>query len=124
MTGSDPKLSLTQSPDWYTLGVQQTLEALATSATHGLTSAEVKNRRQRYGANEIQEAAGRNSWQILLDQFKNVMLLMLIAVAIVSGALDVFRLRSGGLEPGAVPFKDTIAIFAIVILNGLLGYIW
>jgi Ca2+-transporting ATPase len=123
MTGSDPKLSLAQCPDWYTLGVQQTLENLATSATQGLTSAEIKARRQRYGANEIQEGAGRNAWQILLDQFKNVMLLMLIAVAIVAGALDLFRMRTGGLEPGTVPFKDTIAIFAIVILNGLLGYV-
>jgi len=111
------------SQDWYTFGVQQTLDNLATSATQGLTITEVDHRRQRYGANEIQEAAGRRSWQILLDQFKNVMLLMLIAVAIISGGLDVWRLRTGGLEPGAVPFRDTIAIFAIVILNGLLGYV-
>lgn len=110
------------SQNWYTFGVQQTLDNLATSATKGLPTTEVNDRRQRYGANEIQEGAGRNPWQILLDQFKNVMLLMLIAVAMISGALDLFRLRTEGLEPGAVPFKDTIAILAIVILNGLLGY--
>ncbi|MEY2984643.1 MAG: hypothetical protein RLZZ568_1260 [Cyanobacteriota bacterium] len=110
------------SPDWYTLGVQHTVEKLTTSASQGLTTAEVSHRRQYYGANEIQETAGRNAWRILLDQFSNVMLLMLIAVAIIAGLLDVFRLRTEGLESGAVPFKDTIAILAIVILNGLLGY--
>ncbi|MEB3159869.1 MAG: cation-translocating P-type ATPase [Synechocystis sp.] len=121
MSVSDQKLP-SSSPKWYTFGVPETLDHLGTSATQGLSMAEVGHRRQRYGANEIQEGAGRNPWQILLDQFKNVMLLMLIMVAIISGALDVFRMRTRGLEPGAVPFKDTIAIFAIVILNGLLGY--
>jgi Ca2+-transporting ATPase len=50
----------------------------------------------------------------LWDQFKNIMLLMLIAVALVSLVLD---LREGGFP------KDAIAIFAIVLLNGILGYL-
>ncbi|NEP19071.1 MAG: cation-translocating P-type ATPase [Leptolyngbya sp. SIO4C1] len=50
----------------------------------------------------------------MIDQFTNIMLLMLIGVAIVSAVLD-FR-------AGAMP-KDAIAIFAIVILNAVLGYL-
>ena len=49
------------------------------------------------------------------------MLLMLIAVAIISGVLDIVTLRSGGMAKEGIPFKDTIAIFVIVILNGFLG---
>ncbi len=78
---------------------------------------------QKYGPNELEETAGRSTWEILLDQFKNIMLLMLIGVALISGILDLIALQSGSLKPGEVPFKDTIAILAIVILNGILGYV-
>jgi Ca2+-transporting ATPase len=64
--------------------------------------------------NELKEGATRSPLEILWDQFKNIMLLMLIAVALVSLVLD--------LQQGAFP-KDAIAIFAIVLLNGMLGYL-
>jgi Ca2+-transporting ATPase len=48
---------------------------------------------------------------------------MLIAVAIVSGVLDLISLRESGVTEGAIPFKDTIAIMTIVVLNGVLGYL-
>ncbi|MFE1747893.1 cation-translocating P-type ATPase [Coleofasciculus sp. H7-2] len=108
---------------WHTLAVEKTLEQLASDAEAGLTTQEVKQRLQQYGPNELQETAGRSTWEILLDQFKNIMLLMLIAVALISGILDLVDLRAGKLAPGEIPFKDTIAILLIVILNGVLGYL-
>ena len=108
---------------WHSLEVNKAIELLAGNADTGLTSQEVESRLQKYGTNELEESGGRGSWEILVDQFKNIMLLMLIAVAIVSGVLDLLALQSGNLEPGEVPFKDTIAILAIVILNGILGYL-
>ncbi len=106
---------------WHTHSVENTLELLGSNAQTGLTSQEVQRRLHHYGSNEIKETAGRSSWEIFLDQFKNIMLLMLIAVAIISGVLDVIDLQQGIAE-GVVPFKDTIAILLIVILNGVLGY--
>ena len=108
---------------WHTHSVERTLALLDSDPQSGLTSQEVEQRQQQYGPNEIEEAAGRSSWEILLDQFKNIMLLMLIAVAIISGILDLIELRNNGLVEGQVPFKDTIAILLIVILNGILGYV-
>ena len=108
---------------WHTHSVERTLALLDSHPQSGLTSQEVEQRQQQYGPNEIEEAAGRSSWEILLDQFKNIMLLMLIAVAIISGILDLVELRNNGLAEGQVPFKDTIAIMLIVILNGILGYV-
>ncbi|MDJ0735270.1 MAG: cation-translocating P-type ATPase [Nostocaceae cyanobacterium] len=108
---------------WHSLEVDQALELLSSNADTGLTPPEVQQRLQKYGTNELEETAGRGSWEILVDQFKNVMLLMLIAVAIVSGVLDLLALQAGTKPPGEVPFKDTIAILAIVILNGILGYV-
>ncbi|MEP0757161.1 cation-translocating P-type ATPase [Trichocoleus sp. DQ-A2] len=103
--------------------MDKTLEQLASDPEVGLTTQEAKQRLQQYGPNELQETAGRSTWEILLDQFKNIMLLMLILVALISGILDLVDLRAGRLAPGEIPFKDTIAILLIVILNGVLGYL-
>ncbi|MGF1457701.1 MAG: cation-translocating P-type ATPase [Leptolyngbyaceae cyanobacterium] len=106
---------LTGSPQqgWHTLLPQTALTQLQSDRAQGLTAAEVIHRREQVGANVLEEVKGRSSWRILLDQFTNIMLLMLIAVAVISG---IIALRKGELP------KDAIAIFAIVILNGLLGY--
>ncbi|MEH2388220.1 MAG: cation-translocating P-type ATPase [Nostoc sp.] len=108
---------------WHSLEVNKALDQLESNPNSGLTPQEIQQRLQKYGPNELQETAGRSAWEILLDQFKNIMLLMLIGVALISGFLDLMRLQSGDSKPGEVPFKDSIAILAIVILNGILGYV-
>ncbi|MBW4644221.1 MAG: cation-translocating P-type ATPase [Goleter apudmare HA4340-LM2] len=108
---------------WHSLEVKQALDLLDSNAESGLTPQEVEQRLQKSGPNELEEHGGRSTWEILLDQFKNIMLLMLIAVAFISGFLDFMAWQGGTLKPGEVPFKDTIAIMAIVILNGILGYV-
>ncbi len=99
---------------WHALETDKSLDLLQSDRQTGLSSAEVGKRLEQYGPNELEEAAGRSALAIIWDQFKNIMLLMLILVAIVSLVLD---LRSGRFP------KDAIAIFAIVLLNGLLGYL-
>ncbi len=108
---------------WHNLESDQALELLSTDPDTGLSTQEVAQRLQRYGINELQESGGRSSWEILVDQFKNIMLLLLIAVAIISGILDLIKWQSGTLPVTELPFKDTIAILAIVVLNGVLGYV-
>jgi P-type Ca2+ transporter type 2C len=108
---------------WHTLDVPQSLELLQSDRQTGLNEQTASDRLQKFGLNELEEAGGRSSWEILIDQFKNVMLLMLIAVAFVSAVLDGIALANGTLKQGEIPFKDTIAILAIVFLNGALGYV-
>jgi Ca2+-transporting ATPase len=115
-----------QHQPWHTYTSQQTLEILDSNSEAGLTLEALEQRQKHYGPNELEEAAGRSSWEIFLDQFKNIMLIMLIVVAIVSGVLDLVELREAaatGVSKGGVPFKDTIAIMLIVVLNGILGYL-
>jgi Ca2+-transporting ATPase len=107
---------------WHTYPVEKTLRILETSADNGLTSTSQQLRQDHYGINELQEGSKRSHWRILLDQFNNVMLLMLIGVAVVAGLFELVQLHSGNAAKSGVPFKDTIAILAIVVLNGLLGY--
>lgn len=108
---------------WHTCSLKSTVDALASDPLSGLSYGEVERRLARYGRNEIVETGGRSRWEILIDQFRNVMLLMLIAVAIIAGLLDLASLRLGGAAKEEIPFKDTIAILSIVFLNALLGYL-
>ncbi len=107
---------------WHSLEVDRAIELLKSHADNGLTPQEVQQRLQKYGANELEETASRSAWEILVDQFKNIMLLMLIAVALIAGVIDLLGWRDK-LAKGEIPFKDTIAILAVVILNGVLGYV-
>jgi P-type Ca2+ transporter type 2C len=105
---------------WHTLTSDQALEQLNSNRTTGLNDAQVQERLQTYGANELKETAGRSALEIFIDQFKNIMLLMLIAVAIISAALDIYE----GMSTKQFPFpKDAVAIFLVVFLNGILGYL-
>jgi P-type Ca2+ transporter type 2C len=112
---------MTIETPWHHLDIDSTLKKLETNPDSGLTTAQVTQRQLQYGLNELIEAAGRTKWQILLAQFTNIMLVMLIVVAIISGALDFIDLQAGKAK--GIPFKDTIAIMSIVILNGVLGYL-
>ncbi len=84
------------------------------SGVDGLSTSEAKLRLSTHGLNRIELGHGRSTLRILCDQFSNVMLLMLLAVAAVSGAI--------ALHQRTFP-KDAIAILVIVLLNALLGYV-
>ena len=99
---------------WHSLSIDHALEALSSHAAKGLAQDSADRRLEQYGSNELIETGRRGRWQILLDQFADVMLLMLIGVAIVAAVLDV---RAGNFP------KDAIAIGAIVLLNAVLGYL-
>ncbi|MGB7247734.1 MAG: cation-transporting P-type ATPase, partial [Phormidesmis sp.] len=97
---------------WHALGIDEAVAALSASA-EGLSPQEAERRLAEHGTNELIETGGRSRWQILLDQFADVMLLMLIGVALVAAVLDI--------RAGKFP-KDAIAIAAIVLINAALGY--
>ncbi|MEG4589680.1 cation-transporting P-type ATPase [Microcoleus sp. MOSTC5] len=106
-------MSSNSPSSWHTVAIDQTLQQLSSNKDAGLSSKQVSERLQQYGPNELEETGGRSPWSIFVDQFTNIMLLMLMGVAVISAFLDI---RSNTFP------KDAIAIFAIVILNGILGY--
>jgi len=98
---------------WHALAPAQCLAQLQAGA-EGLSTAESARRLAETGPNRLELKEGRSTWRILWDQFSNVMLIMLLAVAAVSAAVS--------LHQREFP-KDAIAILVIVVLNGLLGYL-
>ncbi|WP_271253658.1 cation-translocating P-type ATPase [Pseudanabaena sp. Chao 1811] len=99
---------------WHALTAEEAIASLDVNPELGLESWQISDRRAVYGRNELTGKAGRTKLSIFVDQFTNIMLLMLMGVAVVSAVLD--------LRVGSFP-KDAVAIAAIVILNGILGYV-
>lgn len=106
-------MSSNSPSSWHTVAIDKTLQQLSSNKDTGLSGQQVSERLQQYGPNELEETGGRSAWSIFIDQFTNIMLVMLMFVAVVSAFLDI--------KSNTFP-KDAIAIFAIVVLNGILGY--
>ena len=94
---------------WHSLPIDEVVERHKTDLEKGLAPSEAARRLQEVGPNELKEAP-RTGWlQRLLDQFRNFVVLLLIAASIISGLL------------GEVP--EALAIILIVILNAILGIV-
>ncbi|MDD2804606.1 MAG: cation-translocating P-type ATPase [Elusimicrobiales bacterium] len=93
--------------EWYKKDTAGLGQELGTSLA-GLSSAEAAARLQKYGPNALKEKEKRSPLAMFLAQFKDFMILVLIAAAVVSGAV------------GEV--LDTIIILAIVFLNAVMGF--
>ena len=94
---------------WHVLTAPDVGQQLTVDPQTGLSADEVARRLSIYGPNAIQEHRARSPWRMLLDQFTDFMILVLIAAAIISGMVG---------EP-----PDAIAIMVIVLLNGVIGFV-
>jgi Ca2+-transporting ATPase len=83
--------------------------SLATDPERGLAAEEAAARLARYGRNELIEHGRKPPWRLLLEQFTNAMIIVLIAAAVVTALLG--------------DLKDTFVILAIVVLNGIVGFV-
>ncbi len=92
---------------WHTLEGAQALAGLDSDAAGGLTGAEAARRLEQYGPNALAEGKKKSVLQVFLEQFKDLMVIILIIAAVVS-------LISGEGE-------STLVIFAVLILNAILG---
>lgn len=97
-----------QTTAWHCQEAEETLKFF-NSSVDGITSEEAQKRLLKFGPNEIKKGKKRTVLDMLLDQFKDFMILVLIAAAIVSGLFG---------EP-----IDTIAILVIVIMNAIIGVV-
>jgi hypothetical protein len=73
--------------DWYALEIQETLTRLESDEASGLSEQEATRRLAEYGPNELVERGTLPPLQILLNQFKETMVVILVIAAVVSFAL-------------------------------------
>jgi Ca2+-transporting ATPase len=93
---------------WHAQSADEVLEHLNASEK-GLSSTEAANRQVRYGQNQLTEASRPGFLKMLLEQFNNFIVMLLIVASFVSAFLG--------------EWVDASAIMAIVILNAVLGII-
>ena len=92
--------------NWYEKTAQQTLDALSVSA-QGLSAEEAARQLEKYGENKLTEGKKKSALQVFAEQFKDLLVIILVAAALIS-------LASGQSE-------STLVIFAVLLLNAVLG---
>ncbi len=93
---------------WHELDETGLAKALGTDPSRGLAPDEAQRRLAEYGANELQEKQGESPLKLLLHQFKDFMVLVLVGAVIISGLLG--------------EMLDALTIIAIILINGILGF--
>jgi Ca2+-transporting ATPase len=94
---------------WHSLPLEAVAARLKTGLDSGLAPAEATRRLGEYGPNELEVARAVAPWTLLLDQFKNVLILILLAAVVLSIVLG--------------HATEAIVIGAIVLLAALLGFV-
>jgi len=93
---------------FHALGPESALERLE-SRLEGLSDAEAKKRLEQHGPNQLVQQTRRSTWSVFLEQFKDILILLLLGATVVSLGLG--------------EYLDAIAMFSIVLLSALLGFI-
>lgn len=100
----------------YQRSVEEVVAELDSNVQHGLIESEAQSRLETYGLNELQAEKPIPAWRKFLAQFEDVLVILLLIATAVSVGVWIYERDS------ALPYEG-IVIFAIVLLNGILGYI-
>jgi Ca2+-transporting ATPase len=94
--------------NWHTLDIAKVYSETR-SSEKGLSASSVEEARSKFGSNELREKKKKPIWLIFLSQFKDFMILVLAAAALISGLIG--------------DIVDTIIILVIVLLNAVIGFV-
>ncbi len=96
--------------EWHSLSAEEVEKLLNVDEKKGLDADEAKKRLEEYGKNEIISKNKKPIWKMILEQFTDFMIIVLIIAAIVSGVVNH-------------EFTDSIIILIIVVLNAIIGVV-
>jgi Ca2+-transporting ATPase len=105
-----------RSADPYRQPVDQVLATLGTDARLGLSEAAARARLLHHGRNELIAEPPVPAWRKLLAQFQDALVILLLVATVISAGLWLYERDS------ALPY-EAIAIFAVVLLNAVMGYV-
>jgi len=108
--------------DWHSISEEELFKLLKTSP-EGLSQKEAEERLRKYGYNEIAEKKRRTALQMLLSQFRDIFILLLIFAAVFSIAVGYYESLE---KPGTSfleAYTDAITILVIVVLCVIAGFV-
>jgi len=94
--------------DWYQVSATEATRQLGVNPVSGLSSDEAASRQAEYGSNRLKEIPPRSRWLLLLDQFKGILILVLIGAAVLAAAIG--------------DLTDALVILVVVVINAVLGF--
>lgn len=97
---------------YYNLPVEEVLQQFKVSSETGLSDDEVKGRLTQYGPNQLESQKQKTLLMIFLEQFKSIMVVILLIAAVVSGVIGV--MEGEGLV-------EAFVILAILVINAVIG---
>jgi P-type Ca2+ transporter type 2C len=100
--------NITLPPNPWSHKPQEIVDALNVNPDSGLDKAAVSQRRDQFGRNRLRQAKRRSVWRIFFDQFKSLVVLLLLAAAAIAFLFG--------------ETIDSIAIMAVVLINALIGF--
>jgi P-type Ca2+ transporter type 2C len=95
-------------PKWYTLSPEETAKQLQVDMSKGLSAAEVKQRQEKYGPNQLAGKKKEPGWQAFLRQYKDFMQLLLLGAAIVN-------------QVAVHETSTTVVLLVLTVFNAVLG---
>lgn len=99
---------------FHQLSPSETIHALNSNPSNGLNAQQVQERQAQFGENKLSEKKKKTFLQRFLAQFKDVMILILLAAAAVSFAI-------AWIEGQPKEFFEPVLILLIVVLNAIMG---
>mmetsp|Transcript_31412 Transcript_31412/g.66524 ORF Transcript_31412/g.66524 Transcript_31412/m.66524 type:complete len:1046 (+) Transcript_31412:172-3309(+) len=119
---STPKRTLSRSASQVSIGALY--DHHGTDPSKGLSAAQVEEKRKEYGWNELEKEDPTPLWKLVLEQFDDTLVKILLAAAVVSFALAYFD-DSGehSDEEGILAYIEPIVILVILVLNAIVG-VW
>ncbi|XP_075488442.1 calcium-transporting ATPase, endoplasmic reticulum-type [Primulina tabacum] len=102
--------------------VEQCLKEYKVKLEKGLSTSEVENRRERYGLNELTKEKGKPLWRLVLEQFDDMLVKILLVAAFISFVLAYLHGIENG-ESGFEAYVEPFVIVLILILNAIVG-VW
>lgn len=100
---------------FHSLSVKETLQVLNVNTKLGLAEVEAQKRLQKFGKNELETIKGKSLIIRFFAQFSDFMIIVLICAAFLSFGISLLK--------GHADYIDPIIIFAIIILNSILGVV-
>ncbi|EGE06037.1 calcium-transporting ATPase [Trichophyton equinum CBS 127.97] len=95
---------------------QEVLAHFGVTEDAGLPESQVAKNREKYGSNALEEEPPTPLWQLILEQFKDQLVIILLGSAVVSFVLALFEEGEGWTA-----FVDPIVILTILVLNAIVG---
>ncbi|KAL9676301.1 hypothetical protein QQ045_004514 [Rhodiola kirilowii] len=102
--------------------VRECEEKYQVNREYGLSADEVEKRRKIYGLNELEKHEGVSVFKLILDQFNDTLVRILLAAAVISFVLAWYDGKEGG-ETEITAFVEPLVIFLILIVNAIVG-VW